>query len=205
MSQLSSVSSTACLTDIDELLPNVRTHGFPEDFSALFRRTELRLLRNGDDAVVVFRNKDLVECAANPYVGNTPFDCQLRRMKFIEPVPGGDGYSSVERFLRNLVFTSNPPSHASKRPVIARPLVPKQVPLLAPMAKHILKDLIERAVRRGTVDFMAEVSNRLTVKFWGAQFDMQSAEVDRLSELLNMMAPLFYFTPTREEALTADR
>lgn len=88
----------------------------------------------------MFRNKDVRELAANPDVGNMPTDVLLAVATARDsPVePGGqlataqtDGF---ERFLRNQVFTANPPLHKPSRKIIVRQLTARQIQGFIPAA-----------------------------------------------------------------------
>lgn len=185
------------LPEFSDAISRTGADGFPEDFSVLFRHPQARLLQNGKGAIVVFRNKDLVEIAANPAVTSMPMEYLLDRGSLV-------GYSSIERFMRNLVFTADRPSHMSRRQMIARPLMPRQVASLAPLAERIVRELISEVAGRGIIDFTTQFCLRFTVKFWSALFKMTDHEESVMPEILHGMTPLLFLSRTPEESSLAN-
>src|SRR5687767_12123675 len=125
MTSAAQLRSPRDLPPFSDLIVNHEVHGFPEEFSELFSLKDVRLLRYGD-GVAVFHNKDIREIAINPAAGNTPAEYILTRV-FPSVGEPGNNLRGMQRFYRNLVFTSNPPFHGPMRQVIARPLAPKHV------------------------------------------------------------------------------
>ena len=198
------MKSISALPKIEELLPDVRATVFPEEFGSLFEVKGARLLQDNAGGVWAFRSRDLGELAANPAVGNMPADCSLRLGGYILSDTDKESNKGIQRFFRNLVFTTNPPVHAARREVFSRALISKQALLLVPLAKHLLRDLIAAAIGRDEIDLPAEVCAPLAVRFWGTLFGMTEDEVEAVGSLINAMTPLLLFSRTAEETVTAN-
>jgi cytochrome P450 len=185
------------LPELARFIPGGGTDGYPEDFNELFSQTDARLLRGPLEestfqkgGVVVFRNKDLRELAANPAVG---------------VLSSSQEFPSFHRFVRNLVFATNPPIHGQMRHVIARPLMPRQIPRLIEVAKRIAEELIDEVAGQGAFDFCSRFSERLTARFWGALFEMTDGETERLADAARAVAPIFLLRRTAEETSAVAR
>jgi cytochrome P450 len=180
------VRAIADLHDLGDVDPGFATNGFSAHFLELLFGTDVRLLRSdlqNDGGVLVFRNGDLREVAANSDVGMA-----------VE-------YRHFKRFFRNLVFATNPPVHAPMRQVIARPLTPRNIPGLSQLAKRIAADVVSEVVGRGEIDFYAQIGERFTALFWGSLFAMTEYEIERLVEIVREIAPVFCFEHGSEEIL----
>jgi cytochrome P450 len=179
----------ADLPELSEIIADPSVAGFPDDFADLFGGTQARLLRitlYGQQGVMVFRNKDLREMAANPAVGMA-----------VE-------HGFLQRLYRNQVFASNPPVHGPMRQVIARPLSPVGISSLVQLAKRVAAELIDEVVGRREIDFYSHFSERFTARFWGAVFEMTDGEVEHLTETVRATAPVFSLehTPARVAAFS---
>jgi cytochrome P450 len=185
------------LQDVAEIIPEFGIKCFPEDCSELFRRAHGSLLRGGEGSVVVFRNKDLLEMAAHPDAGNMPVDLLLARAFAVNV--GDERICSIERLLRNLIFTTNPPEHGARRRVIAGSLMPRFIEQVAPLAAHTVTGMINEVAGQGPIDFGAQFAELVTARFWGALFDLTGDEMGIIADRVHAMTPLLYITRTTEE------
>src|SRR5688572_31043511 len=101
--QLKSIRDLPSLSD---LIGRSEVCGFPEEFSQLFDSKDTHLLRDGA-GVAVFRNKDILNVAANPAAGNTPAESILSTVLQIQDAGVNHLPGALQRFYRNLVFTTN--------------------------------------------------------------------------------------------------
>ncbi len=195
------------LPDISEIAPGYSTLGYPEEFSELFAKPQLRLLRAGRGRVVVFRNVDVRTIAANPHAGNMPFEALMRR-SFIEGVQdsqvGIDNRPCAKRFLADLIFTANPPRHGPMRQVLSKPILPKSVERLATIAEPIVEDLIDDLSGAGEVDLTAAFAEPLAGRFWEQAYGMTRDERERVVAAVRAMAPLFFISRTTDEIAALD-
>jgi len=193
--------SIADLPHFDDCCPDWRTLGFPENFTDLFAATRSPLLRYRTSDVLIFRNSDILAMAANPTAGNTPHDVALKQAA--HETAGGQ-HDAVQRMLRSLVFTSNPPMHTPKRRVFMQALSPKSVAAMTTVADESANTLFGGMADGGTVDFMSDFCLPFTTRFWGAFLGLTEADIGSLLKLLPAISPLLYFSRTTDETDIGD-
>jgi cytochrome P450 len=181
---------------------------FGEAYQALFSEPWPRLLRNSVGGVVVFRNEDLRQLAADARAGNTPPGVLAAR-SYGGQKSGSDAASPVGaalgRLVANQVFTTNPPLHGPTRDIIARHFMPRAVTQLQPLAERIVAELIWETANQGVIDFQFQFAERLTARFWRDLLGMTSAEETEVVELVRALTPMFFFRKVADELATADQ
>jgi cytochrome P450 len=173
------------LPGISEFMPDAEASGFSQDFTELFARTDESLLRSSlrKGAIVAFRQRDLMQLAAHPSLGNMPLEC----------------HSSFQRLFRNQVFVTNPPVRAPMRQTVAHPFAPKQIRQAEQLARKIIAALLEEVLGGGEIEFREQVSETFTVRFWATLFNMEEDEQKQLHQAMRTFAPVFRLGRTAEE------
>jgi cytochrome P450 len=190
------------LSDIAEIAPGYSSAGYPEEFFELFADSRVRLVRAGHARVIAFRNEDLRKLAADPSVGNMPFEALMKR-SFIEGSQdaqiGIESRPATQRFLVDQIFTANPPRHGPKRQILARPIMPRAVESLGAIAAPIVEELIDELAGSGEFDLATAFAEPLVGRFWAQAYGLTAEELQRTMTAVRAMAPLFYVTRTPDE------
>lgn len=180
------------LPDFFELMAARGLSSFTPEFTELFD-TDHRIMRAGENQILVFRNEDLRLLAANPLCGNMPLTAMINRgYKGDDADPiGDDDRNNVTRMLGNQLFTTNPPVHWPVRQVYVKPFGPNMMADFSPIADRIVADLIDEFAGKGEFDFTPEFADRLTARFWGEVLGMDDEEKDRIEHIVRAMLPWF--------------
>lgn len=158
----------------------------------MFSQPEPRFLRSDDGDLVVFRSADLQAMAAIPEVGNVPpsvmFGPGVADMLSDESVPG----SGLARVLSNQVFFANPPIHKQIRKILVSHFGPKQVAQMEPIARSVIGRIFDGLKAGEVVDFVADVADQITLRFWGDLLGMQEPEITELEGHVRGLTNMFY-------------
>jgi len=168
------------------------------------------VLQDGSGGLVVLGHEPVRALAQHPDVGNAPLDYLLgrsaERLRRTTAAEVTGPARSFESFLRNQVFTMNPPLHPAARRVVARHLMPRAVAGMRPAAERIAAAVVEAVLDRGEVDLGRDVAGRYATRFWTGQLGMPDEDADRVQQLMHDMNRMFLFAPTaadREALLRA--
>lgn len=163
----------------------------------------LDVLQDGAGGLVVLGHGPVRALAQHPDVGNAPLDYllgrsaeRLRRTSAVE-VTGPAG--AFESFLRNQVFTMNPPLHPDVRRLVARHLMPRAVAGMRPAAERLAAEVVDAVLDRGEVDLGRDVAGRFATRFWTDQLGMPVEDAERVQQLMHDMNRMFLFAPTAED------
>ncbi|UGU33132.1 cytochrome P450 [Mycolicibacterium smegmatis] len=198
-------------TDIDQL-PTIADHlptGLWEaDVVAASERlfdAQVELLRDGDGGVIALRFKDIRSLSENPLVGSAPVEFltgraaeRLRRAGQAPTPVMADNPFAV--FLRNQIFTTNPPVHNNVRRIVARHLMPRAVHQFLPAAERIASEVVDAARRDGQCDFTRDIASRYVTRFWTDQLGIPDDESGLIQQLMAEMNRMFLFAPTTEDS-----
>ncbi|NGO43084.1 cytochrome P450 [Streptomyces ureilyticus] len=108
-----------------------------------------------------------------------------------------EGYG---RFLRNQVFTSNPPLHQPYRNLLVRQLLPRNILRFAPAAARLAQELVEECAGRDRTDFSREFAGRFVTRFWAEQLGLSSDQAAHVQHLMEQMSLTFLLTRTPEQS-----
>jgi cytochrome P450 len=103
------------------------------------------------------------------------------------------------QFLRNQVFTSNPPLHQPSRNILAKQLMPRNILRFAPAAERLAHELIEQAAGQ-QIDFSHEFAGRFVTRFWAEQLGLTRDEAAHVQQLIEEMNLTFLLSRTPEES-----
>ncbi|MPY55915.1 cytochrome P450 [Streptomyces spongiae] len=179
---------------------------FVEAARELRHRARTSLLRGPENSLVVLRNRDARALAANPQVGNMPAEILFWMATEMDlgsgPVtkPEPEQTAGFDRFLRNQVFTSNPPLHQPNRNILARQLMPRNILPFAPLAERLAQELVEEALERQQIDFVHEFAGRYATRFWAGQLGMTRDEATHVQALMEEMNLTFLLTRSPEQS-----
>lgn len=196
-------------------LPSVESYrligtveGFDEACARVFADPELRLLRSADGCAVVFRHADLRTLSANADAGNLPPDMLYAwALEHPDKAARRDAAhvgDAMRRWLRNQIFTTNEPLHGPERMIIARPLGPKSIAALKPVAQQFADRLISELLGRDEVDFSREVASRLSARLCGYLFRLTQEEEGRVQIAVHGMSQMFITGSTFDKFRAAD-
>lgn len=193
------------LPELGELLQTAGLTNFSEGFKELFA-LDTRMLRYGDEALVVFRNEDLRRLAAHPHAGNVPAPTMLE-----SGFSGDEGQpvapaqrQNISRLMSNQLFTANPPVHGPVRQIYVHPFGPKAMPAFEPIAERAVAGLVERFAGAGEIDFSLEFAERLTAQFWGEVLGLTPQEQERIVQLVRAMLPWFMIVRSQADVVQLD-
>ena len=181
-----------------------------EASTRLFGKTTAGLLNAGDGSLVVVRGKDVRALSANQDAGNTPTEYLVRRSAERVSGPGqAERPQQVETagfefFLRNQVFTTNPPLNPVARRIFARQLMPRNVYRFAPAAERLLQEVIDECARHEQVEFCHDFAGRFVTRFWASQLGLTREQAGQAQRLLDEMNLMFLFSRTPEESRRMD-
>jgi cytochrome P450 len=198
------------VTDLPALDDLMAFEEFSRDFvqtaRELIRQDGTGLLKGPENSLVVLRNKDVRALAANPAVGNMPADVlfwmatemDLGSGPVVKPDP--EQTAGFGQFLRNQVFTSNPPLHQPSRNVLVRQLMPKNIMRFVPAAQRLAEELVEQCAGREQIDFSREFAGRLATGFWAEQLGLSTDLAAHIQELIEEMNLTFLLSRTPEQS-----
>jgi len=198
------------VTDLPALDDLMAFEEFSRDFvqtaRELIRQDGTGLLKGPENSLVVLRNKDVRALAANPAVGNMPADVlfwmatemDLGSGPVVKPDP--EQTAGFGQFLRNQVFTSNPPLHQPSRNVLVRQLMPKNIMRFVPAAQRLADELVEQCAGREQIDFSREFAGRLATGFWAEQLGLSTDLAAHIQELIEEMNLTFLLSRTPEQS-----
>lgn len=193
-------------------LPSISEMGFTggrDSFRAfcatMFDDGRPRFLRTADDALVVFRHADLRAFSILPEVANVPpaflFPGLLGACDDAE-LPLGAG---IARVISNQVFTANPPIHGPIRKILLKQFGPKQAAGMAATAREVIAQILAEIGDAAEIDFIEDVAEKLTARFWGSMIGMTEDEVAQAAKATRDMTALFIMDKTLEDFQQADR
>ncbi len=168
----------------------------------IFNSDEPRFLRTEDHSLVVFRHADLRAIGAIREIGNAPPAVLAARGKpagcSVAAAPPRD---AIVRVLSNQVFFTNDPIHAPIRRALLNQMGPKPTAELQPLARQIVTELLSDLRSATEFDLVADVAERLTVRFWGALIGLSDAEVAQLTPCVRALTPLLFMERSREQSI----
>ncbi|WP_214401649.1 cytochrome P450 [Pseudonocardia lacus] len=196
-----SISDLPALSDL--VPPDVWAADLVAASEGLFER-DVRVLRDSDGGgLVVVGHAAMRALAQHAEVGATPVEFltgrsgeRVRRATGAEP--GGAG--AFDAFLRNQVFTMNPPLHAGVRRVVGRHLVPRAVMGAAGRAERVIAEVLAEVVAAGgPVDLARDVAGPYVTRFWTGQLGIPVGTAARVQHLMHEMNRMFLFAPTVDD------
>jgi cytochrome P450 len=169
----------------------------------LFERG-IRVLRDGVGGMLVIGSVAMRALAENTVVGNAPVEFLTGRAgERVGPAAGGtpaSGAAAFEAFLRNQVFTMNPPLHTSVRRVIARHLMPRAVLGMAEHAEQLMTEVLDEVTTAGgVVDLARDLAGPYVTRFWTGRLGMPTETATRVQQLMHDMNRMFLFAPTLQD------
>lgn len=167
----------------------------------IFASDEPRFLRADDNTLVVFRHADLRAIGALPAFGNTPPAVLCARGK-----PSGSGQqapprAAIVRILSYQVFFANDPIHAPIRRALLNQMGPKPTAELQPLARQVVHELLSELSGVTEFDLVADVAERLTVRFWGALIGLDAEEMAELTPIVRALTPLLSMDRSDEQSI----
>lgn len=202
--QLTSVADLPAIEDF--ITFDNFSRNFVEAARELRGREGTDFLRGPMNSLVVLRNKDARTLAANPALGNVPADIVLWMATEADlgsgPVtkPDPEQTEGYGRFLRNQVFTTNPPLHQPYRNLLVRPLMPRNILRFAPAAERLAQELVEECAGRDRTDFSREFAGRFVTRFWAEQLGLSRDQAAHVQHLMEEMSLTFLLTRTPEQS-----
>ncbi|MDR6174186.1 cytochrome P450 [Nocardioides zeae] len=209
------VTQTEAISDLPLLTDLVPLAEWSRDLCSASRTLlagDHDLLRHPDGGVVAVRNATIRSLAEDPAVGNAPVsfltgrsDDRLRRAR--ETAEGSRCPVDAEplrHFLRNQVFTMNPPEHTELRRALARPLMPRPVRSFVGLAEQVLDALLEELVAAGgEIDFGRDLAAVFATRFWTEQLGLPDGHAARIQHLMEEMNLQFRFNPAPDDSARA--
>ncbi|MEU5264681.1 cytochrome P450 [Amycolatopsis sp. NPDC021455] len=166
----------------------------------LAHRAGKGLLRGPENIIIVSRNHDARELAANPDLGNMPTEILLAVATARDvATPTASDLAGFEQFLRNQIFTANPPLHQPSRKTVARQLMPRGIQRFIPAAQHLAQELVDDATSRGKIDFVRDFAGPFVARFWAGQLGMSADQAAHVHELTDEMSLTFLLARTPEQ------
>lgn len=193
-------------------LPSLTDMGFTggrDSFRAfcatIFQEGQPRFLRTSDDALVVFRHTDLRAFSILPEVANVPPAVLFKGM--LEPFDQGEPPvgAGIARVISNQVFTANPPIHGPIRKILLKQFGPKQAAGMADTARETIAKILEEIGDATEIDFVEDVAEKLTARFWGGLIGMTEDEIAHAAKATRDMTALFIMDKSAEDFQQADR
>lgn len=174
-----------------------------------FREGAPRFLRTRAHEVVLFRHADLRGFGVLPEVGSMApavlFPGLLDMGKGDAPQDASPPLgAAIAEVISNQVFTANPPIHGPLRRLLQGQLGPKQAAAMEEVAGALLRDILCTLPDGSEIDFVTDVAEQLTARFWGARIGMTDAEVQEAAHAARGMTALFYLDPDAETIAHAD-
>lgn len=191
-------------------LPTLADLGFTggrDSFQAFcaraFQDDAPRFLRTGADELVVFRHADLRALGAMAQVENVPPGLLLPGFGQSPPDPAPLGWVMVD-VLSNQLFTTNAPIHPPVRRLLLNQLSAKSAAAMEDLARQVVQSIVDEFPDHGEIDFVADVAEKLTARFWGSLLGMTQAEVVDLAISVRDLTPLFEVERSVEGVQQAD-
>ncbi|MET9914429.1 cytochrome P450 [Streptomyces sp. NPDC006476] len=198
------------VTDLPALDDLMSFEDFSRDFietaRELIRQDRTGLLKGPENSLVVLRNKDVRALAANPAMGNMPAEVlfwmatemDLGSGPGVKPDP--EQTAGFGQFLRNQVFTSNPPLHQPSRNILVRQLTPRSITRFVPAAQRLAEELVKECAGREQIDFSHEFAGRFVTRFWAEQLGLSRDQAAHVQELMEEMNLTFLLTRSPEQS-----
>lgn len=184
-------STTAQLRDIATAFAAIGAEGLSPDYRELHALPD-RMVRLGENTVMVFRQDDMVRLGSNALVANLTAE-DFARTYYCD-FPEGNltlaEIGNVMRMHRNMFFTSEPAFHGAFKRVIAQPLMPKHMPPFRAMFTDALEEVIGELAGTGPVDLVRDVMEQVAIRFWCSLLDMSRDEGNRALDAIRRMGPL---------------
>lgn len=192
------------LTSIESLGFTGGRDSFKAFCSTAFSGGAPRFLRNTANELVVYRHEDLRAFGAMAKVGVLPPGLMFPGLHDLPdgaPVPPGGGIGGV---ISNQVFTANPPIHGPVRMTLWRQLNPKKVAEMEDTARLVVRGILHDIRARNEIDFIVDVAEQLTARFWGQLIGMTRAEIAAAVVAVRDMTSMFFMQMTMEDLHVAD-
>lgn len=174
---------------------------FREMCARIFHADEPRFLRSEDNALVVFRHADLRAIGAIREIGNAPPAVLRARGKPIGSAQEAPPRSAIVRVLSNQVFFANDPIHTPIRRALLNQMGPKPTAQLEPLARQVVTRLLLDLDGAAEFDLVADVAERLTVRFWGALIGLTEDEIAALTPCVRALTPLLYMERDLDQSI----
>lgn len=165
---------------------------------SVFRSDTPRFLRTDDNNLVVFRHADLRAMAALPQMGNVPPALLHARVRKGAEASGYDGAiderlvgEAMANVFANQFFFNNEPIHTPLRRITLTQIGPKAVPGMLELAQKTVREILGEVPRGTKIDFVMDIAERLTVRFWGELIGLSRDEKVALGALLRTMSSAF--------------
>jgi cytochrome P450 len=109
--------------------------------------------------------------------------------------------SAIVRVLSNQVFFANEPIHAPIRRALLNQMGPKPTAQLQPLARQIVTQLLSDLGDATEFDLVADLAERLTVRFWGALIGLTDEEIAQLTPCVRALTPLLYMERNLDQSI----
>ena len=160
----------------------------------------LRVHRNGEAMLAIFRHADLRTFGSLPALENVPPGIMFGTDVAEEALAGGDGPgTSVANVISNQLFTANAPIHRPLRMALLKIVGPKPTAELESRARAIAEDLLAPHRGGGEFDFARAVAGPLAARYFGSMIGLTAEETVEVSEAIRAMAPLLNIDRSPEE------
>ncbi|WP_341197179.1 cytochrome P450 [Hyphomonas chukchiensis] len=163
-----------------------------------------RFLRNAANELVIYRHEDLRAFGAMAEVGALPSGLMFSGLHDLPddaPVPPGGGIGGV---ISNQVFTANPPIHGPVRMTLWRQLNLKKAAEMEDTARLVVRGILHDIRARSEIDFIEDVAEQLTARFWGQMIGMTREEIAATALAVRDMTSMFYIQMTMDDLQVAD-
>lgn len=194
------------LRKFDDVVPTKSDPGFSDDYRELFQLPD-RMLKLGDQAVIVFRHEDVRHLSTIAAVSNMPAEVYLQG---VHTGPAENPLSDAERsnirkLQTDLFFTSRPPEHRLMKPIFAKAMSPKAVSQLRDCAAATAQRMLNQVANIGPIDFHHQFSEIYAREFWADVFEMTQEERSAFAGPCQRLLPIAVGALTREELLELDQ
>lgn len=165
----------------------------------------LRVQRNREDILAIFRHADLRAFGSMPALENVPpailFSADIAEEALTDNHSPG---TSVATVLSNQLFTANSPVHRPLRMALLKMVGPKPTADLESRARTIAGDLLAPHRGGGEFDFVRDVAGPLAARYFGSIIGLTPDETIAVSDAIRNMAPLLNIERSPEEVLQLD-
>lgn len=166
---------------------------------------QAELLGDSDGGVIALRYADIRGLAGNATAGSAPVEflvgraAERLRRAGLDPTPALVDNPFTD-FLRNQIFTTNPPVHRTVRRVVARGLTPRAVQQFLPAAERVIGEIVGAAQEGPQCDFIRDIAGRYITRFWTDQLAIPREESELIQRLMEDMNRMFLFAPTSDDS-----
>lgn len=202
--QAGSLQEISSLTSVESLGFTGGRNSFRSFCDVAFAPGMPRLLRTEANELAVYRHEDLRAFGAMPDLGAVPPDAMfpgLHSRAHEGTTLPGDG---IGRVISNQVFTANPPVHGPVRMALWRELNPRQAAQMNETAQEVVREILNDVKARDAIDFVGDVAEQLTLRFWGRLIGLTQDELAQLAIAVHNMSNMFLVRMTMDAVQLAD-